>query len=412
MQISLRSQMVAGTAAFVGAGALALTPVAPAVGIPALSQAKAEVTLAAFANPINALIGTVGVAGSYLLNGGMAFNPPTAGAGAINWPSAGISDVMNAYLQFEGLGGYTAVGILPQIVDDSFPIATALVTNGLDYIWNTVKAVGTAATAVGDIAWTIPTTAVSVALDLIALNLPQAIADISAAATSILGDITTAGTALLGAGTYVLTGVVTRATEVLAQLIAEVPLTVVETVRQISQVATSVIDTGQAIISGLTSLDPEAVWNAAVLGLLSPAGIPGTILNVTLGAGVQVGPVTTQESVAENFVFSTRTVIQGAVKAIAGAINTPNPAPPAAAVSPAAARAAASAPASAVEAAPVTGSDSASAATVRSAAAEVDARAATVDAPDATATSDDTGAPAATPTKSKAAAHAASRGSR
>lgn len=343
MHLSLRSPMMAGTTAFLGASAIALTPMAPAVPIAALSAARTDVALAALANPITALIGTAGVAGAYLLDPGMAFNPPTVGAGAINWPFAGISDLMNSYLQFEGLGGYVSVGILPQIVADSFPIATALVQNGLDYIWNTVEAVGIAGAAIGDTIWSIPTTAIAVAQDLLTFDIQAAVADISAAISSAVSDIETAGTALLGAGTYVVTGVVTRAAEVLATLVGQLPLAVIETVRQISQVVTSIADAGQAIVSSLASLDPETIWNTAVANLLSPAGIPGVLLNVTLGAGVQLGPVTTQESIAENFVFSTRTVIQGAVKAIAGALNTPNPAPPASAaeVSPAEVRAAA-----------------------------------------------------------------------
>lgn len=370
MHISLRSQVTAGAAAVVGASALALTPVAPAVNVPSLSQARADVALASLANPFSALLGAVGVAGSYLLNPEMDFNPPTVGAGAINWPFAGISDVMNSYLQFEGLGGYTSVGLLPQIVADSFPIATALVNNGLGYIWNTVKAAGVAGEAVGDLVWSIPTTAIAVVQDLISLDFSAAVNEITAAISNALSDIDTAGTALLGAGTYVLTGVATRAVGVLAAAVGQLPVAVIETVRQISQVVTSVIDTGRAIISSLGTLDPETVWNTAVAGLLSPAGIPGTVLNVTLGAGVQLGPVTTQESIAENFVFSGRTLAQGAVKAIAGALNTPNPAPPAAAVaaSPASARAAVAAGVAPVEQAPagLAADDSASsAATVR-----------------------------------------------
>lgn len=354
MQISLRSQVIAGAAAVVGASALAVIPVAPAVNVPSLSQAKAEVALASLANPFSALLATVGVAGSYLLDPEMTFNPPTVGAGAINWPFAGISDVMNSYLQFEGLGGYTSVGLLPQVVADSFPIATALVNNGLGYVWNTVKAVGVASEAIGDLFWSIPTAAIAVVQDLISLNFSAAVNEITAAISNALSDIDTAGTALLGAGTYVLTGVATRAVGVLAAAVGQVPVAVIETVRQISQVVTSVIGTGQAIISSLSTLDPETVWNTAVAGLLSPAGIPGTVLNVTLGAGVQLGPVTTQESIAENFVFSGRTLAQGAVKAIAGALNTPIPAPPAAVVaaSPASARAAVAAGAAPVEETP------------------------------------------------------------
>lgn len=69
MERTLRSQMVAGATAVVGAGAVALTPVSPAVGIPPISALKAEVALTQFANPIGASLNTAYVLGNYTLNG-------------------------------------------------------------------------------------------------------------------------------------------------------------------------------------------------------------------------------------------------------------------------------------------------------------------------------------------------------
>lgn len=63
MQISLRSQMIAGTAAIVGASAIAMTPVVaqqhalPNIQLPAVT---AEVELAAFIDPVSTALQTVG----------------------------------------------------------------------------------------------------------------------------------------------------------------------------------------------------------------------------------------------------------------------------------------------------------------------------------------------------------------
>lgn len=69
MQLSLRSQMIAGTTALVGASAIALTPVAPAVNLPALkAPSLANIALAAFDSPITALLNTSVMATNYLFS--------------------------------------------------------------------------------------------------------------------------------------------------------------------------------------------------------------------------------------------------------------------------------------------------------------------------------------------------------
>ena len=97
MQISLRSQLVAGTTALVGATAIAMTPIAPAVSLPSLNVSKAAVALAAIDNPITALINTGGLAIDYLINGQYQLG---AGGGAANWgagmgTNSGIGDINN-----------------------------------------------------------------------------------------------------------------------------------------------------------------------------------------------------------------------------------------------------------------------------------------------------------------------------
>ncbi len=74
MQISLRSQMIAGTAAIVGASAIALTPVVaqhemlPNIQLPSASSA---VALAGFDSPITELLGI-----TWALSVAYLFSPP------------------------------------------------------------------------------------------------------------------------------------------------------------------------------------------------------------------------------------------------------------------------------------------------------------------------------------------------
>ena len=81
MQISLRSHLIAGTAAVVGASAIALTPVMgaqlslPAINVPTV----AKVTLAGFDSPISELLGSV------ILGGQLLFSTETDVITRANW---------------------------------------------------------------------------------------------------------------------------------------------------------------------------------------------------------------------------------------------------------------------------------------------------------------------------------------
>jgi hypothetical protein len=135
----------------------------------------------------------------------------------------------------------------------------------------------------------------------------------------------------------------------------------------------------------------EDGWNAAIDGIFGATGIPGTILNVTIGAGQQTGPIPagppptfepTEESIAANYVPSVRTVVQSAVKGVANALATPVPgAVPAAAAPSAASALAASARAASVEAAPAAEAPAADSSEAAPAAEAAEAPAAEVAAP-------------------------------
>ncbi len=126
MQISLRSQMIAGTAAIVGASAIALTPVVaqhemlPNIQIPSTSAA---VALAGFDSPVTELIGSLGLVNTYLFSSA----------------SAGFPDV--------------TYGLVPQIIADHLPIISQLGVNGSDYIFESFNGLYSSAAALSEGVW-------------------------------------------------------------------------------------------------------------------------------------------------------------------------------------------------------------------------------------------------------------------
>ena len=149
---------------------------------------------------------------------------------------------------------------------------------------------------------------------------------------AVFGPISQAGQTMLAAGTYVLSNVVTRLGAVVAslpQIITTFAGTAVGGAAVLAQETAAVIS---SVLTNLATLDIEGAWNAAVDGWLGPSGLPGTVLNITTGAGIQTGPILNPETdIPGNFVPSWRTSYQAAVWTVADALST-SAAPTAAAV--------------------------------------------------------------------------------
>ena len=421
MQLSLRSQMIAGTTALVGASAIALTPVAPAVNLPALqAPSLAHVSLAAFDSPITALLNTSVMATNYLFSNA---NP----ADAAQWPFAQFGTfwgtpmstppnypVLPAALGNAALGGYSSVGLIPQIIDDALPIISQLGYNGTDYLQVASSSLYGAAYSISEGIWNIPSEVYAAVGELFGGDPGAAIQTLIDA---VVVPVFTAGSFLLAGGSYIASGLIARA----GALLATIPELLVGLVGTAVGIPTALIgktvDIVGGVVTSLLSFDLEGAWNGVVNGLLGPEGLPGTILNLTIGAGVQTGPIDglTPEAIAANFAPSLRTAVQAVVKTVAGALATPVPAS-AATVSPAAARSAVAAPAAAVEAAPAAEAAAGeaeaapSAATAREAAVEATAPEATAPAAESTAGDSTPAADDSAPAKGKGAAKKGGRG--
>lgn len=316
MRVSLRSSVA--TTAVAGATAIAIAPAVgvQSTGLPALQAAP---VLAAFANPINLIAEDAGIAIGYLLNGIYSLDDPELNWGGRNAPT---SPVLNAALKSDALGAYRAPGVLPQILLNPFPIATQWASNALGYIYNTAASAAVIAGYVGDILWSIPTTAIAVTIDLVTLNFSQALTDINNAVFDAIQNISLAGYTLLNAGVYVLSNLIAKGTAVVDAVVNLVPKLVGATAGQVSYLAGTLVDIGSSIVSSLATLNPEAIWNSAVEGLLGPDGLPGALLNLTVGPGVQTGPINVPSDIEANFVPSLRTEAQIGVQAVADALAT------------------------------------------------------------------------------------------
>lgn len=335
MQISVRSHLIAGTAAVVGATAI-LAPVGAGELAPrALAmQANAQVALAAFNNPFAELLGTADIAQSYIF--GVYYNgadAPTPGAGEANWPNAGFDQTGGNLLNYAlannvELGYYAYVGEVPQNVLDAMPVVRQLETNVSDYANVGLSALVAAGYALTDGLWNFPAALVTAAQLALAGQFSDALAVLSAA---VITPIQTAAASVISAGTYIVSNVVAKLGAVVAALPQIATTFAGAAAGGAALTAEMAASVGQSVVSNLLALNFEGAWNAATAGLLGPSGLPGLALNLLAGAGIQTGPILTAADIPTNFVPSIRTATQAAVWTVANALTT-TAAPGAAAV--------------------------------------------------------------------------------
>ena len=343
MQISLRSQMIAGTTAIVGAAAVAMTPIAPAVQLPALSSSNAAVALAAYANPFSALYNSVNLGVNYLITGNSNLN---TGAGATNWPAAGISDYTNSVLPYaywnDGSGylpAITNIGLIPNLLTVPFPVGTQVVNNWIGYVNTGYQATAQVINAGLNLLWAPVGLGIAVVQDIVSGNFADIPVQIQNTIQYAVAQAQLAATAVVGGVTVIAANFVAKATAAVQLLAAAIPAALANVPRQLAVISASATTAVTNITAALSTGNVEGAWNAAVAGLLGPTGVPGTIVNLTLGAGVQTGAVTDSTSYYANVVPSVRNEVQTLGQGLSSALAS-TAVSPAAAVRPAAAKAA------------------------------------------------------------------------
>jgi hypothetical protein len=344
MQISLRSPMIAGTTAIVGAAAVVMTPIAPAAGLPALSSANAAVSLAAYANPFSALYNSFNLGVDYLINGNYSLD---AGSGATNWPAAGISDYTNSVLPFgywnDGSGylpAITNIGLIPNSITVPFPVGIQVVNNWIGYGNTAYQAFAQVVDAGLNLLWAPVGLSIAIVQDLASGNISDIPVQIQATLAYSVAQIQGAVEAVVGGAAVIAADVVAKATAAVQVLAAAVPAALANLPRQVGVIAASATTAVTAITTALSTGNVEGAWNAAVAGLLGPTGVPGTVVNLSLGAGVQTGEVSDSTTYYANVVPSVRNELQSLGQGLSLALAS-TATPPAAAARSAAARSAA-----------------------------------------------------------------------
>jgi len=250
MQLSLRSQLTAGLAAF-GATTLALTPIAQPDVLPSVERVSAAVQLSAFANPVTALLDTLSFTSEDL------FYP--------------------AQLPGFNLSGYIDAGI-----------------------YGTTQALGGVASSV----FNTPFAVVAAAQLALAGDIDAALAELQTQILAPLEQGIAAG--LQGIG-YIVDNVINNAQTIISDT---VPRLVAGLIEQVTGAATylfnNVVQTATTIVTSLAGLDIEGAWNAAVNGLLGPDGLLGSVEQLTVGIGI-VQVVENVETVVVPSVRSTLT---------------------------------------------------------------------------------------------------------
>ena len=321
MQISVRPQLAAATATAAAAALVAVPAQAVQPSLPAL-PASAAVTLSAFNSPIGQLIATGELLQNYIF-GDYYFgaDAPTPGAGEENWPNAGFNqdggDILNTVLaQQKQAGYYSAVGIIPQRINDAEPIQRQLQSNWSDYINVALTGATNAAAAIDTGIWTFPQALITAAELAVSGDIPGAFEVLRQA---VVTPIAQATQAVVDAGAYIVSNVFAK----LAAVVGTIPQ-IVETfigyaVRGLTLLAEQSVTLGTTWISDLASGDIEGAWNTAVDGLLGPSGLPGSVINLNLGAGILTRPLTDP---SQDFAPSLRTAVQSALWTVQEALTT------------------------------------------------------------------------------------------
>ena len=296
MQISLRSQLIAGTAAVVGASAIAMTPVTAAhISLPSVQvPSAAQVALAGFDSPHTELINTINSLTPFLL-----------------------SDTTLPF--FPSPNPVSKLGLIPQIINDALPVVRQLGVNGSAYLESTINALVVTGQTASEAIWNFPEAVIDAVTTL----------SLTPIINAILDPIDTIGTTLLDAGTYVIEGVITRATAVIESTLALLPDLAQAVIGQVTSLINSAVYVGTSVI-GAGSI--EGAWNAAVNGLFGPGdvlqpSIPGALVNLTLGLGQSLDPAAVP-SVDNPLVPSARTLVSGTVQSLKADLATAVPAPP------------------------------------------------------------------------------------
>jgi hypothetical protein len=274
VQLSLRSQLVAGVAAL-SATAVAIAPIAQPDLLASPQRVSAAVQLSAFANPVTELLGTLALTAENIF-----YQDTLPSPSDLFWPDSFYNS------DFTFVYAPNFYGLIPDEVNQFSSGALSAVLNNLSgYIDTTVYGVTGVAIGVSDAVFNTPFALITAAQLALAGQIDAAIAELQAQILVPLQDGIATG---IQAGTYILNNVVANATTLLTDTLPRLVSGLAEaTVAGTTYLVETAIAVASDVVSNLASLNIEGAWNAAVNGLLDPdTGLLGAAGALTVGVGL------------------------------------------------------------------------------------------------------------------------------
>ena len=278
MQISLRSQMIAGVAA-VGATAMAITPIAQPDLLPSISQVSAPVSLTAyFQNPITDLV----YAAYYAIGDSILSQAELLDPADLFWPDSFYSGLGTEDVSLFA-PGYS--GLIPDFVNQfSFGGLSAFTSNLAGY--GNAIAAGLASLIDGPTSaiWNTPFALITAAGYLAAGQPELALAELQFQIVQPLVDTVTT---LLDVTGYILDNAILNATTLITNTIPGLVANTIDTLTNGPvYIVQAAINTLSTAFTDLLAGQLEDAWNGAVNGLLGPNGTLGQIQDLTVGIGI------------------------------------------------------------------------------------------------------------------------------
>lgn len=257
MQISLRSQLIAGAAAIVGTSAVAITPIAaPAAQLATLHSPS--VALTAFANPVAEFMGSM------------------------SWVSA---DLLSTNVT-EGAPFNMFDGLLPEWAYINNPIGTQMHFNQTNYgnelLQGLLVGADSSFVTLSNMVWNLPAAGVAAFQAVLSGDIPAAI-DIISDATVLQIE------AAIGVGIETVAGVVQQVIENVVNVLSDIPNIVTNFVNMAvgvgSTLASTAITSVTNVFNAISTGDIEGAWDAAVIGAWGQQGYAGALETLTIGPG-------------------------------------------------------------------------------------------------------------------------------
>lgn len=271
MQLTLRSQLIAGAAAL-GVAAAVVVPSAPSD----LSTARVSdvVNLVAFDNPIAVLLGT---AEDVVFN---IFDPLAVPAPAdLYWPDSFYTEDFS----FLFAPGYW--GTIPDFVNQfSKGGLSAVASNLSGYVSAAAYGLNSLIAGPTTAIWNTPFALVTAAGYLLAGQVDLALAELQ---TQILDPIVEAFNDIVDVTGYIVDNVISNAATVLSNTIPGLVSNVIgSVVAGTTYVFEDALATLGQVVTDLASLQLEDAWNGALDGFLGQNGTLGQIENLLVGIGI------------------------------------------------------------------------------------------------------------------------------